>query len=136
VQVSGITFDDLADLYDATFAGTNYLYGLTVDIDAYCSIDDLFCTDDINYDAVPHASLQAEAIRYLWAEYCITNSLLSDKLTRANLINRETLMTFATQWKAEAEAIMDYIAENMDVEKSSCLKCRDKYKATNQQLIS
>ena len=136
VQVSGINFDDIADLYDNAIAGTNYLFGLTIDIDAYCSMDDLFCTDSMNYDAVPHATAMAEAIRYLWAEYCITNQVLSDKLTRANLINRETLMAFAEKWSVEAEKILDYIAENIDVERTSCLKCRDKYRASNTLLLS
>jgi hypothetical protein len=136
VQVSGVNFDDVADLYDSTFGATNYLFGLTVDIDAYCSMDDLFCTDSMNYDAVPHATAMAEAIRYLWAEYCITNQVLSDKLTRANLINRETLMTYAQQWSVEAEKILDYIAENIDIERTSCLKCRDKYHASNTLLLS
>lgn len=136
VQVSGIAFDDVDDLYDNTFAGTNYLYGLTVDIDAYCSMDDLFCTDSMNYDAVPHATAMAEAIRYLWAEYCITNQVMSDKLTRANLINRETLMQYAELWNVEAEKIMDYIANNIDVERTSCLKCRDNYRAKNTLIFS
>lgn len=132
VQVSGIAFNQVADLYDTTISLCNNLYGLTVDIDAYCSIDDIFCVDEIVYAANAYYADMAFAIRYKAAEYAINNNLLSDKLTRANLINRETIMQMQEYWQAEYAKNIQQVVDNIDVTATSCLKCRDKWGFRNK----
>lgn len=136
VQTSGIAFNNISDLYETSVGFTNMLFGLTLDIDAYCNVDDVFCTDDINYNASAIALAQAFAIRYKAAEFAIRNNLLSDKLTRANLINRETLMAMEEKWKADYMEKVDWIVNNIDVQATSCLKCRDKWNARTKLALS
>ena len=136
VQVSGITFNTQDDLYNVNYGLCNALYGLTLDIDAYCSIDDIFCVDDIVYAANAYYTDMAFAIRYKAAEYAINNNLLSDKLTRANLINRETIMQMQEYWQAEYAKNIAQIVDNIDVSYTSCLKCRDKWGVRNKLAVS
>lgn len=134
IQVSGTTFNDLDDLYDTNFGLSSQLYGLTLDIEAYCSIDDMFCID--KYEASPIAMAQAQAIRFKAAEYAISNNILSDKLTRSKLINKESLMAYKAEWAAEYEKYIGFIAENINKNWTSCLKCRDNWKVSKQTAFS
>ena len=95
-------------------------------------MDDLFCTDDIQYSGNSIAQDQAFAIRYKACEFALRNQLLSDKLTRLNLINREAQLVMMEQWAMDYEKLTDNIAKNIDVRSTSCLRCRDKWKAQSK----
>lgn len=129
LQVTGFIFNNLSDLYEINYGYSSAMYGLTVDVEMYCAIDDVFCTDEIIYSGSAIANAQALAIRFKAAEYAIGNNLMSDKLTRSKLINRDTLLQYKIEWQTEYEKYINFIAENFDVEQTSCLGCKDNMKA-------
>jgi len=129
LQVSGLTFNALADLYTTEFGYSNALYGLTVDVETWCNIDDVFCDSTVNYEgSLIHGAL-AEAIRFKAAEYTINKILTTDKLTRSKLINRESLITLKASFSVDFDDKVQYIADNLDISATSCLQCKDFYKA-------
>jgi len=134
LQVSGFTFNDLADLYDINYGMSSALYGLTVDIEAWCDMDKMFCVD--KYEASAIGNAQAQAIRYKAAEIAIRNKLLSDKLTRSQMINKETLLSYQTIWRAEYDVLKATIVKNLDHNMTSCLKCRDVWNMKSQLAVS
>jgi len=130
LQISGVELNQIEDLYTSDFVFNSSLYGLTVDCELWCSIDEMFCVE--RYESSAIASSQALAIRFKSAEYAINKILLSDKLTRSKLINRESLIENKKEWQLEYEKYLQFISENIDVNKTSCLKCRDVLKARLQ----
>lgn len=127
VQVSGFTFDDTDDLYDIDKGYSSALYGLTADVETWCRVDDMFCVDDILFAANPHYDALAMAILHKSGLMCIDNNLLTDKLNRANLINRETLLAFQPIWQAEYDKYVAMFVNNVDLRNTSCIKCRDRW---------
>jgi hypothetical protein len=125
-----VELNQIEDLYTSDFVFNSSLYGLTVDCELWCSIDEMFCVE--RYESSAIASSQALAIRFKSAEYAISKILLSDKLTRSKLINRESLIENKKEWQLEYEKYLQFISENIDVNKTSCLKCRDVLKARLQ----
>lgn len=136
INVSGFQFDSTDEIYNDTISYNGDMFGLTLDVETYCSVDDLFCYDTILYTADQLASAQAKAILYCSTRFLADKILLSDKLTRSTMINRDTIREKMAEWKLDYERMTAFIAENIDVSRSGCLRCRERLGARTNIAIS
>jgi hypothetical protein len=122
VTAKGFHSDDLTDLQDCCTGTSNYAYGLTLQVELKCKVNEIFC-DYIDFDGEPLAGTIAEAINIKAAMIFIDRFSTSVELNRSNLLNREAWKELKAEWKVQYENFLGYIVENIDINKNDCLVC-------------
>ena len=126
ITPSGFHTDDLTNLPDCCGTNSNYAYGLTLEVEIKCKVNELFC-EHIDFDGDPLAGTIAEAINIKAATNFIHRYMSSVELNRGNLVNREYLLSLVAPdgiWTKEYDSFLGYIVENVDIDKNDCLICQ------------
>jgi hypothetical protein len=137
VMVGGFHTDDITEFtnIDKNYGGYSALNGLNLEIDIDCDYGMTFCRDELNFESDPLAIAIAFAVRYKAAEYLADWIFSSREMSFEKLINRENLATEQAAWIAKYKELIEYIAQNVDIEKTDCLKCKDQYRIEKGTLL-
>lgn len=125
LMVGGWEGDALDEFDEADNVSNTYLNGLTLQVELGCDTSQLLCNGEMNFNTDALALTKAYAIRYKAASLLAAKILTSDKLIRANVVNRETWLKSQTEWEAQYEKAVFYIGENAETDANDCLVCRD-----------
>lgn len=136
VMVGGHTCDDLESFHLAGITASNYIHGLTLEVEFRCNLGDTLCQDTPDFDADPLALSMAFAIRYKAADVLAESLLLSDRLSRVNMINKEMLSDKRKEWTQKYIEHVNYIVEHANVEKSECLTCDSIFQMKRSEILS
>lgn len=138
VMVGGFDTSDISKFQDITFnyGGGNYMNGLNIEADINCDFGTVFCRDEMNYESDPLAISTAYAVQYKTAEYLADWIFLGTNMSRAKLVNRESLATEQAGWIAKYKELIEYIALNTDINKTDCLSCKDNIQINKGTILS
>jgi len=125
LMAGGWEGDTLTDFDEADNVLNTYLNGITLQVELGCDTAALLCNGEMNFNTDALALTKAYAIRYKAASLLAAKILGSDKLIRANVVNRETWMKSAAEWEAQYEKAVLYIGENAETDGNDCLICKD-----------
>lgn len=125
VIIGGFFKNDL-DFQDVCCNASNNMYGLTLDVELRCNINELLCMDELDFQSDPLAASMAFAILYRSA-FLVGNAILgTDLLNRQTMVNREELENFQKEWNRDYNDITRYVADNIDISKNDCFACKEK----------
>lgn len=136
VMVGGRQINSLDELEDEVTSLPNKMYGLTVELDFYCKVDEVLCETALDFKGNPLALGMALAIQYKAA------SILADKILRSPLLNRENLVN-RDQWEEEQLVWNDKFSEHVhhivneaQHTANDCFGCKSLIEMTRQGLYS
>ena len=135
-MAGGFKEDDISDLSDLTSTTNNYTYGITLECEFKCKVQEVLCKDYFDFDSNPLAIATAIAIRYKAGEILINDILTTPNINRNVLINREHLVAMQQEIIARYNEHLKYIAENLNVRSTDCFECRDLIDMTTKGIFS
>jgi hypothetical protein len=123
-MVGGFAQSTITDLTDLPSATNNYMYGLTLECEFKCKIQETLCKDYFDFEANPLAVSTAIAIRYKAGELLINDILTTPNLNRNVLINRDHLLAVKEELISNYRQNINYIANNINIRTNDCFECR------------
>lgn len=123
IQVSGFDTDSL-DFIELSHSHSIYLNGLILEVELYCKLNDLFCSE-WDFDTDPINASVAYAIAFKATEICLKSIISSTDLSRETMVNAETIEKFMMDYSQKYEDKTADILEEVDITKNDCLMCRD-----------
>lgn len=114
---------DVDGLDGVTFSGTA-MQGLTFELGFKCLIDEVICSDALDFTANIFAKGIAFAILYATAMNVAQTVLTSTDLDRENLLNLDQWIEDKNEWQEKYNEHVNYIAENIDISANDCLSCQ------------
>lgn len=125
IIVGGFLKNDL-DFQNVACNTSLNMYGLTIDVELRCNVNELLCMDELDFTSDPLAASMAHAILYK-ASWITANKILkTDLLNRQTIVNREQLEDSQKEWNQKYNEITRYIADNVDISKNDCFACKEK----------
>jgi len=138
VMVGGFSNSALPDFTDCNIGTTtsNILYGLTIDVELKCLVNEVLCLDGIDFESNNLAGAIAIAIQNKAAVFVGNWLINTNKLNRVSLINTEILIEDIKQWSATYTDMIKYIAEEADTSVNDCLTCKDILEMTRRGILT
>jgi hypothetical protein len=124
-MAGGFLKSDIVDLSDLSSTTSNFTYGLTLECEFKCKIQQTLCEDYFDFEANPLAIATAIAIRYKAGELLINDILTTPNINRNVMINREHLLAMKDEIMGKYRENLNYIAQNINVRSTDCYECRD-----------
>ncbi|MCX6328204.1 MAG: hypothetical protein NTZ85_01635 [Bacteroidia bacterium] len=124
-MVGGFARSSITDLSDLPTVTSNYMHGLTFEVEFKCIINEVLCKDYFDFDANPLAISTALAIRYKAGQLLLEMILRTVNINRDVMINREQITADRDAILAKYNEHVNYIASNVNVQANDCLECRD-----------
>jgi len=134
--MAGSYSGDATDFDDLNHTTSNYLYGLTFDVDLFCETAEVLCRDSMDFRANPLAIAIAIAIRYKAGEILITKLLRSTELNREILVNRQQSEDDRNFFLRRYDESLRYVVNNVDTKANDCFDCKDFIKITKSGIFS
>lgn len=103
---------------------TEYLNGLSLEIEAGCDMSAGLCAMVETFGSNPFAMGAATAIQRRAATFLMRRRLSSSKPNRNNAVNREGNEKELRTWEAEFSEIINYLSTNMPETSNDCLECK------------
>ncbi len=123
IMLTGINGDDISDREN--WGTTSYLNGILLDVDFKCKVNDLICTDDMDFTSNGVALAMAFAIRYKAGFFLIDSILASGQINRYTMMDRERLMQKKNTYNTEYQSRIDWITDEINWKANDCLECKD-----------
>lgn len=138
MMVGGFHSVDLPDFDDCNLGHTttNLLYGLTIDVELKCLVNEVLCMDGIDFESNNLAGAMAIAIQNKSAVIVGNWIVNSGKLNRMTMINTEILIEDIKQWSATYVDMIKYIAAEADLTVNDCLVCKDILEMTRRGILT
>ena len=112
------------------------MYGLTLEVDLGCKVDEVLCEDALDFVSNPLALSIALAIQYKAAALLADEILRSPLINRENMVNREEWEEDALVWTEKYNDHVNYIVDEADRTANDCLACKDVLGFTRKGLFS
>lgn len=125
LNVGGFHSTGLPNFMDTYFSGSDYMNGLTFQIELGCLVNEVFCKDQLDFDGNTLAQAMAVAIQHKSAALFIDKILNSTNLNRQIILDREQQQKNKDNWEQTYKDMITYITENVDIEANDCFECRD-----------
>ena len=126
IQVGGWTDDTLPDFnVDTLVSPSNYMHGLTLDVELGCYINEVLCKDSLDFDGNTLAQAMAIAIQKKAGALFVDKLLRTPNLNRTVMLDREGLAKDRDTWLASYDEMVTYIIDNIDLSVNDCMECRD-----------
>lgn len=135
-MAGGFKEDDISDLQDLTSTTDNYTWGLTLECEFKCKVQEVLCKDYFDFESNPLAVATAIAIRYKAGELLINDILTTPNINRNVLINREHLLAMQQELVGRYRENLNYIAQNLNVRSTDCFECRDVIDMTTKGIFA
>jgi len=136
MMVGGVNSAALPIFSDCGCSTSNYLYGLTFNVELKCRIGEVLCLDSLDFEGNPLAAAMAIAIQNKAGEILGDWVLRSGQLNRFTLINTEQLIEDVGKYKATYQEMIKYIAEEADITQNDCLACKDVYEMAKRGIFA
>jgi len=125
VNAGGFNSIALPDFMNSTDSGSDYMNGLTFQIELGCLVNEVFCQDALDFSGNTLAQAMAVAIQMKAGALFIDKILNTTNLNRAVMLDREQQQKNKDEWLANYNEMLKYIAENIDITANDCFECRD-----------
>ena len=131
----GAVKNDL-DFFDWSFGGSNYMNGLSFDVDFKCEVENVLCGDNLDFDSSPVALAMAKAIQYRAGIELIDLVMSNTELERKNLINTELFVNYRVNFMEEYNRLMYHdkdvlnsgsVELGLNVMETDCFGCKDNW---------
>lgn len=121
-MVGGITGDDITLRED--WATTQAMNGLILIGQYKCNPSIYFCNDDADYENNDYDIAVAYSIDYKTGEFLMDEFLDTQEITRFTALGLEAIDNLRTEYNARYIAMINYLRDNLDVNRFGCLKCK------------
>lgn len=123
IMLTGINGDDISDREN--WGTTSYLNGLVLDVEFKCKVNDLICSDDMDFTSNGVAIAMAYALRYKAGFLLIDSILASGQINRYTMMDRERLMQKKNTYNKEYQDRIEWITDEINWKANDCLACKD-----------
>ena len=89
-----------------------------------CNFFDAFCNEDADFLNNEIDTSMAWAILYKTGEFLSNYILDTGEVSRYSLLGKENLLENRAYYNARYAVMVDYVAQNMDMERNDCLRCK------------
>ena len=103
---------------------TEYLNGMSLEVEAGCDMSAGLCGMVETFGANPFAMGVATAIQRRAAAILMRKRLSSSQPNRNNAVNREGIEKEVRTWEAEYLEVVNYLSSNMPETANDCLECK------------
>lgn len=136
VMVGGREVNSLTELDDDITVMSNNMYGISVEVDFGCKVDEVLCEDALDFVGNPLALSMALAVQYA-AGVKLANSILrSNVLTRENMVGSDEWEEAIIEWQEKYNEHVNYIVSEADYTANDCLTCKEIIGLTRKGLFS
>lgn len=125
LNVGGFHSTGLPDFMNSSASGSDYMNGLTFQIELGCLVNEVFCKDQLDFNGNTLAQAMAVAIQYKTAALFVEKLLKTPNLNRLVMTWREQLDKDRTEWLKTYQDMIAYITQNVDIEANDCFECKD-----------
>lgn len=125
LNVGGFHSTGLPDFMNSNLAGSDYMNGLTLQIELGCLVNEVFCKDQLDFEGNTLAQAMAVAIQMKASALFIDKILNTTNLNRQVMLDREQQQKNKESWEQSYQDMIKYITENIDIETNDCFECRD-----------
>lgn len=125
-NIDGFKKTDVSDLSDVICSTSDKMYGLTFDVEFTCSVEDIWCKDELDFISNNVAIGIALAIRLKAGALFFQERLLSSNINRESLINAENMQAAQDIFNKEYQTTMQFLADNIDITATDCFECLDR----------
>jgi hypothetical protein len=123
IMVTGIVGDAISDREN--WATNGYLNGLLVDADFKCSLTDIICTQNMDFETNELAYLIAYTIRFKAGDILVDKILSTGQINRFTMLDRESLYGKRNYYRAEYTKRIQYLVDQLNIRVNDCLMCND-----------
>lgn len=123
VMLAGISGNDISDREN--WSTTEYLNGLILDVSFKCRVQDLICTEDMDFESNGAALAMANAIRYKSGVFLIDSILASNNINGYTMTDRERLMGKKNSYAKEYNDRIVWLGSEINYRANDCLACKD-----------
>ncbi len=127
-SVNGFKRTDISDLSDLSYSSSDKMYGLTFDLEFTCSVENVWCEEELDFVSDNITRAIALAIRYKAGELFFYDNLLSSNVNFNRLVNGDAIQQAKEEFAAKYAEIMTFIVDNIDVTITDCFECEDRIK--------
>lgn len=136
LMIGGVSSPEPPELTGYMGSISNYLYGLTFQVELKCKIGEVLCTDQLDFEGNPLAAAMAIAIQNKAGEVLGNWVLQSGNLNRFTLINTDQFITDVANYRATYEQMIQYIVESADITQNDCFACKDVWGMAKKGIFS
>lgn len=126
----------LPDFDNCNHTTNNLMYGLTLDIELKCKINEVLCLESLDFEGNQLAIATALAIQNKSGAILAAWVVNSQNLSRWKITNSEQLILDIKEWNDTYNRMVVFIAEQADVSLNDCLICRDVFEMTRRGIMA
>lgn len=134
--LAGSYSGDATDFDDCSYTTSNYLYGLTFDVNLICKTDEVLCMDSMDFEANPLAVAIAASIRLKAGEILLGKLLRTTEINWETMVNKQQAAADMNHFSDRYNEILRYIIDTVDVKTNDCLSCKDFVKITKSGIFA
>jgi len=135
-MVGGFASSDISDLSELSATTNNLMYGLTLDVEFRCRVNEVFCRDSMDFVANPLALAIAFAIRYKAGEILLHDILRSTKINRATLVDADQAKEDINFFSQRYTDMLTYIIDSINIKGNDCFECKDIVDMTKRGILA
>jgi len=136
IMAGGYHSTGFPDLDACTTTTNNLMYGLTLDVELKCKVNEVLCMDGLDFETNNLAGAMAIAIQHKAGSVLAGWILSSGNLNRYTLINTEQLVADMEAWGKVYNDMVTYIAAEADTSVNDCLICKDIVEMTRKGILA
>lgn len=127
LMVGTNTINNLSDLLFLEKGANNKMYGVFLDVETRCKVNEVVCNEELDFEANPNALSLAFAVQFRAGIYAAEEILKSGLLTRETMINADALQSSIVEWNQKYLEHLSFIVQNVNTTGSDCLTCKNVY---------
>jgi hypothetical protein len=132
-MIGGIYGSDISDR--DSWGISQYAQGLRLHGDFKCDATDILCSDASDFENNEIDRAMAFAILYKTAEFLTYDIMNSGEVSRWTLLGKDDVLNDNMKYYSERYvAMINFIAENIEPERSDCLRCKSRISKTSHQI--
>jgi len=124
-MVGGVNLSDTSVSVRDAADTINGMYGLILDVDFKCKVQDLICKDALDFENNGTALAMAVAVRYKAGVYLSDSILASGNINRYTMTDRERIMGKKNSYEKMYQSTMQWLVDNINYKANDCLACQD-----------
>lgn len=125
VMVGSTEINSLSELDDLQSSAYSNMLGLILELDFKCNVDEILCSNQLNFNSNPLAMSMAFAIMYKAGQLIADKIISSSMIDRPNMISRDEWENNSIMWGEKYNENVKNIVEFADISANDCLKCKD-----------
>lgn len=123
------------DFSDPNVTELDQTFGIYLDIEISCNINDVLCKTTMDYTSNPIAATIAHAVWYKSAVNTLKQVLMSTEISRKAMMNTENTGSYIAHYTKEYDKCLDYIVKAVKLDSYvDCLECKDKWGMTKSRI--